>query len=167
MKQWSVVFLRGVVVLIGIVSVVVILRIPLSEGRTTNLDLFSIYADPFILLGYAASTPFFIALYKAYRLLVYIGQNKVFTQNSVNVLRSIRYCAIAQSIFIAMAGLYIKIFHHKDDDPTGFLVICVLTTFFCVVVAIAVSVFEEILQNGVDLKSEKEKLSVYKSSENV
>ena len=57
-----------------------------------------------------------------------------------------------------MAGLYIKIFHNKDDDPAGFLAVCIVTTFVSIVVATAVAVFEKILQNGVDIKSENEQL---------
>ena len=57
-----------------------------------------------------------------------------------------------------MAGLYIRIFHNKNDDPAGFLAMCIVTTFVSLVVATAVAVFEKILQNGMDIKSENEQL---------
>lgn len=158
MKQSSTIFLQGVIVLIGIVALAIMIRFPSTEGRAENLDLFSIYADPFILYGYAASIPFFIALYKAFKLLGYIGQNKAFSLNSVRTLSSIKYCAIVLSILIVMAGLYIMIFHHKDDDPAGFLAMCIVTTFVSLVFATGVAVHEKILQNGVDIKSENEQL---------
>ena len=158
MKQRSTIFLQGVIVLIGIVPLAIMIRFPLTEGRAENLDLFSIYSDPFILYGYAVSIPFFIALYKAFKLLGYIGQNKAFSLNSVRTLSSIKYCAILLSIFIVMAGLYIRIFHNKDDDPAGFLAMCMVTTFVSLVVATAAAVFEKILQNGMDIKSENEQL---------
>jgi len=145
-------------VLIGIMALAIMIRFPLTEGRAENLDLFNIYSDPFILYGYAASIPFFIALYKTFKLLGYIGQNKAFSLNSVKTLSSIKYCAIALSIFIVMAGLYIRIFHNKDDDPAGFLAMCIVTTFVSLVVATAAAVFEKILQNGMDIKSENEQL---------
>ncbi|HTJ48623.1 MAG TPA: DUF2975 domain-containing protein [Cyclobacteriaceae bacterium] len=156
MKRISTIFLQAVIVLIGIVVLAVLIRFPLTEGRATNLDLLSIYADPFILYGYAASIAFFVALYKAFRLLGYIGQNKVFSSNSVGALKSIKYCAIVFSILIVMAGLYIKISHHKDDDPAGFLAICMVTTFASIVVATAAAIFEKILQNAIDMKSEND-----------
>jgi len=134
------------------------IRFPLTEGRAENLNLFSIYLDPFILYGYSASIAFFIALYKAFKLLGYIGQNKVFSLNSVKTLRSIKQCAIVLSILIVAAGIYIRIFHAKDDDPAGFLAICIVTTFVSIIVATAVAVFEKILQNGMDIKSENEQL---------
>jgi hypothetical protein len=156
MKRVPTLFLQAVIVLIGMVALAVLIWSPLTEGRAANLDLLSIYADPFILYGYAASIAFFVALYKAFKLLGYIGQNKVFSPNSVGALKSIKYCAIVLSVFIVMAGLYIKVSHHKDDDPAGFLAICMVTTFASVVVATAAAIFEKILQNAIDMKSEND-----------
>lgn len=156
MKRISTIFLQAVIVLIGIVALAILIWFPLTEGRATNLDLFSIYFDPFILYGYATSIAFFVALYKTFKLLGYIGQNKVFSSNSVKTLKSIKYCAVVLSILIVTAGLYIKIAHDKEDDPAGFLAICIVTTFVSIVVATAAAIFEKLLQNAVDMKSENE-----------
>lgn len=156
MKRTSTLFLQAVIVLIGIVALALLIRLPLTEGRAANLDLFSIYTDPFILYGYAASIAFFIALYKAFKLLGYIGQNKVFSSPSVKALKSIKYCAIVLSILIVLAGLYIRLFHNKDDDPAGFLAICIVTTFVSIVVATAAAIFEKLLQHAIDMKSEND-----------
>ena len=156
MKRISIIFLQAVIVLIGIVALTILIRFPLTEGRAAHLDLFSIYSDPFILYGYAVSIAFFVALYKAFRLLGYIGQNEVFSSNSVKTLKSIKYCAIVLSILIVAAGLYIKISHNKKDDPAGFLAICIVTTFVSIVVATAAAIFEKILQNAIDMKSEND-----------
>jgi hypothetical protein len=156
MKRISIIFLQAVIVLIGIVALAILIRLPLTEGRAANLDLFSIYFDPFILYGYVASIAFFVALYKAFKLLGYIGKNKVFSSGSVRALKSIKYCAIVLSILIVMAGIYIRISHNKEDDPAGFLAICIVTTFVSIVVATAAAIFEKILQNAIDMKSEND-----------
>ena len=156
MKKRSTIFLQVVIVLIGIVALVIMIRFPLTEGRAVNLDLFSIYADPFLAYGYLASIAFFVALYQAFKLLGYIGQNKVFSLNSVKALRNIKYCAIVLSILIVMAALYIRIFHAKDDDPAGFIAIAILATFISIVIATAAAVFEKLLQSAVDIKSEND-----------
>ncbi len=156
MKKTSIIFLQAVIVLIGMVALAILVRMPLTEGRAANLDLVSIYTDPLILYGYAASIAFFIALYKAFRLLGYIRQNSVFSVSSVGALKSIKYCAMALSVLIVIAGVYIRIFHSKEDDPAGFLAICILTTFVSIVVATAAAIFEKILQNAVDMKSEND-----------
>ncbi len=159
MKQSSILFLQGVIALTGIVALSIMIRFPLIEGRAEKLDLFSIYSDPFILYSYVASVPFFIALYKTIKLLGLFGKNEAFSLHSMKTSSSIKYCVILLSILIVMAGLYIRIFHNKDDDPAGFLAMCIVATFVTLVVATAISVFEKILQKGMDLKVENERLN--------
>jgi hypothetical protein len=156
MKQISTVFLQVVVVLIGIGALVLLLWMPLTEGRATNLDLFHIYFDPLILYAYAASIAFFVALYKTFKLFGYIGQNKVFSTDSVKTIKSIKHCAIILGILIVLAGVYIRLFHEKEDDPAGFIAICIVTTFVSIVFATAAAVFEKLLQNAIDMKSEND-----------
>lgn len=156
MKKSSTLFLQAVLVLIGLVTLAVMIRFPLTEGRAVNLDLFSIYADPFIIYAYLASIPFYVALYQAFKLLRYIGRNEVFSLSSVMALRNIKYCAIILSGSIVMAGLYIRMFHAKEDDPAGFLALCIITTFISIVVATAAAVFEKTLQSAVEMKSEND-----------
>lgn len=149
----STVFLQVVVVVIGIMALAILIRLPLTEGRAVNLDLFSIYSDPFILYGYATSIAFFVALLKAFQLFGYIRQNKLFSTYSVNNLKSIKYCGIILSISIVLAGLYIILFHNKEDDPAGFLAICIVTTFVSIVVATVAALFEKLLQNALEQKT--------------
>jgi hypothetical protein len=54
------------------------------------------------------------------------------------------------------AGVYIRIFHSKEDDPAGFIAICIVTTFASVVVATVAAIFEKILQNAIDIKFEND-----------
>ena len=154
MKRISILFLQAVIVLIGIVALTFLIWTPLTEGRATNLDAFSIYSDPFILYVYVASIAFFIILYKAFKLLSYIGQHRVFSSSAIKILKSIKYCAIVLSILIAMAGVYIRLFHNLDDDPAGFLAICALSVFVSIVIATTANVFEMIVQNVIAIKSE-------------
>lgn len=158
MKKSSTVFLQVVVVLIGIVALAIMIRFPLTEGRAANLDLFSIYADPFLVYGYLASISFFVALYQAFKLLGYIGQSKVFSLDSVKALRNIKYCAIVLSVLIVIAAIYIRVSFNgnADDDPAGFIAVSIVTTFISIVVATAAAVFERTLKSAVDIKSEND-----------
>ena len=156
MKKGSTIFLQVVLVLIGVGVLAGLLRFPLTEGRAENLDVFHVYADPFILYGYAASIPFFVALYQAFKLLGFIGQNKVFSMRSVKALRTIKYCAMILSASIILAAVYIRIFHAQDDDPAGFIALSIVTTFMCVVIATAATVFEKLLLKAVQMKSEND-----------
>jgi hypothetical protein len=156
MTKFSIAFLQCVIVLIGLITITFLIWAPLNEGRATNLNLFRIYTDPFILIIYTASLAFFAALYQAFKLLRFIGQNKVFTPSAVKTLQKIKYFGIILCGLILIVGFYIKIFHSKEDDPAGFLAICIVTTFSSFVVATAAAIFEKLLQNAVDIKTEND-----------
>src|SRR3989338_3102530 len=103
MKKNSTIFLRVVIVLVGIVVLVLMLWEPHIEGRNVNATLFAIYfKDPFLAYAYIASIPFFMALYQAFKVLGYAGQNKVFSQAAVKALRTIKCCAITIIGFVAV-----------------------------------------------------------------
>lgn len=153
MRKTSTIILQAVIMLIGIVVLLLLIWLPLTEGRATNLDLIRIYSDPFILYGYAASIAFFVGLYKMFKFLAFAGQGKLYTSDSVAALKSIKLCAMVFAILIVGAGLYIKVFHDKDDDPAGFLALCIATIFFSVVTAGVAARFEKKLQIVTDVKS--------------
>ncbi len=156
MTKFSIAFLQFVIVFIGLITITLLIWAPLNEGRATNLNLFRIYTDPFILLIYTSSLAFFAALFQAFKLLRFIGQNKVFTPSAVKTLQKIKHCGIILCCLILIVGLYIKIFHSKEDDPAGFITICIVTTFSSFVVATAAAIFEKLLQNAVDIKTEND-----------
>src|SRR5215510_4442503 len=85
------IFLQAVIVLIGIGALALMLWEPHIEGRNAHVTLFEIYfKDPFLAYAYTASIAFFVALYQAFRVLGYIGQNKTFSQATVKALRTIK-----------------------------------------------------------------------------
>jgi hypothetical protein len=149
MKKNTIIFLQSLIIIFGIVILSFLIRVPLTEGRAVNLDLYHIYADPFILFGYIASIPFFVALFKVFKILGYYGQNKIFSLIAIREVKIIKYCAILFSILILSAGIFIILFHNKEDDPAGFISLCILTTFLSIVVASIARVFEKKLQKKI------------------
>jgi DUF2975 family protein len=149
------IFLQAVIVLIGIGALFLMLWEPHIEGRNAHATLFEIYfKDPFLAYAYLASIPFFAALYHAFKVLRYIGQNKAFSQEAVKALRTIKFCALAIIGFVAVGELFIVL--GNSDDRAGGVFIGVLITFGSVVIATAATMFERILQGAVDIKSEND-----------
>ena len=144
------IFFQIIIILIGLMALYILIRFPLTEGRASNLDLLSIYLDPFILYGYAASIAFFVTLFNVYKLLGNYGNNKLLSLHSIKNLKIIKFCAIILSILILLAALYIRLFHHKEDDPAGFLAISILTTLISILVATAAAKFQKHLQSAID-----------------
>lgn len=58
MKHTSTLILKVVIFLIAIVVLTAMIWFPQIEGRAVDLDLVSIYMDPFIIYSYIASIPF-------------------------------------------------------------------------------------------------------------
>src|SRR4029079_15598304 len=107
MKRSSTVFLQVVIVLIGIGVLALLLWEPQIEGVNAHATNFEIYfKDPSLALVYAGSIPLFIALYQAFKVLGYVGQNKVFSPEVVNALRPIKYCALAIIGFVVVEELF-------------------------------------------------------------
>src|SRR5882672_240812 len=155
MKRSSTAFLQIVIVLIGIGTLALMLWEPHIEGRNAHATVFEIYfKDPFLAYVYIGSIPFFVALYKAFKVLGYAEQNRIFSQAAVKALRTIKYCAIAIIGFVAVSVIFIM-FSDPDDRPAG-VFMRILITFPAIVVATAASMFERILQNGVEIKSEND-----------
>ena len=156
MNRGASLYLRAVLVLIGIGVLAFMLWEPHIEGRNAHATLFEIYfKDPFLAYAYIASIPFFAALYHAFKVLAYAGQNKIFSQAAVQALRTIKYCALAIIGFVAVDEIIIML-NHGNDDAAGGVFMGVLITFGSIVFATAAAMFERILQNAVDIKSEND-----------
>lgn len=157
MKRASTIFLQVVIMLIGIGVLALMLRFPLYEGRNVNATLFQVYFnDPFLAYVYTASSAFFIALFQAFKLLGYIGQNKVFSEAAVKALRTIKYCALTLVSFIVGAEAYFFMVMRGKDDIAGGVMMGIILIFISTVVASSAAVFERTLQSAVDIKSEND-----------
>lgn len=72
----------------------------------------------------------------------------------MKALRTIKYCAIAIIGFVAGAEIFILF--SNSDDRAGGVFIGILITFGSIVIATAAAMFERILQNAVEIKSEND-----------
>ena len=148
MKRSSTIFLQVVIVALGIGTLALLLWEPHIEGRNVHATLFEIYfKDPFLAYAYIASLSFFVALYQAFKVLGYAGQNKIFSQAAVNALRTIKFCAIAIIGFVAVGEIFIMLGNSDDRPPAIFMGILII--FGSIVIATAAAMFERILQNAV------------------
>jgi O-antigen/teichoic acid export membrane protein len=66
-----------------------------------------------------------------------------------------KYCAIATAVFI-LGGILSLIFFVKGEDIAGPVALGIYATFASIVVATVLAVFQKLLQNAVDIKSEND-----------
>lgn len=149
MKQFSSVFLRTVVMLIGISTLVFLLVMPHFEGRNVDATFFEVYfQDPFLAYAYIASIPFFIALFQVFQLLGFAGRNAFFTQRSVKALQIIQYCGMLMSV-CTVGGVIWLLLSESDDRPPviamGMVALCL-----SIGIAVAAAVFEKRARSAID-----------------
>jgi len=157
MKKGSTLFLQVIITLLGIGALAFMLWEPHLEGRNAHATVFEVYfKDPFLAYAYVASISFFVGLFQAIKVLGYARQNRIFSQEAVNALRTIKYCALALIGFVAVSVIFMPFSAPDDDDGPQGVVMRMVITFGSIVVATATAVFERILQNAVDIKSENE-----------
>ena len=153
MKHGAILFLKAVLVLIGIGALAFLLWEPHIEGRNANATPFEIYfKDPFLAYAYVGSTPFFVGLYQAFKAVGYAGRGLAFSPAAIRAVRTIKYCAIAVIGFVAVGEIFIMF--GDSDDRAGGVFIGLLITVSSIVVATAMAILQPALQKGTGVKPE-------------
>jgi MFS family permease len=151
MKQGPTMFLRLVVILIGLI-VLGLCVFALPAGIMSDNTG---YYRPILLGLYVPAVPFFIALYQTLRLLSHIDTGNAFSQLSVNTLKNIKHCAVIISGLFCLGMPYIFQAADKDDAPgvalLGFIIIGASA-----VIAVFAAVLQKLLQSAMDIKSEND-----------
>jgi hypothetical protein len=154
MKRVSTIFLQSVIVLHGLMTLVILIRFPLYEGRNMNATLTQVYLqDPFLAYMYIAFISVFVAYYQAFIFLTCVRKNRVFTAEAVSALRRIKYCAMTFIGFMLGAEAYFLIIMRGKDDIAGGVMMGLVVILISTVVAVAAGIFEQILQSALELKS--------------
>jgi hypothetical protein len=156
MKRGSTISLQVVIALLGVGVLALLLWEPQVEGGNVNATQFEIYfKDPILAYIYLVFVAFFVGLYQAFKILGYARRNEIFSQRSVRALRIIKYCALTTAIFIVGAEAYLFIFMRGKDDIAGGAVMGAFIILVSAMIATAAAVFQRILQNALEIKSER------------
>lgn len=155
MKQYSTIFLRIAVIIIGIpVLALCIFGLYWLTKNPTNPNYAHILY-PVIIGIYVSAIPFFGALYQALRLLSYIDKNKAFSELSVKALRNIKYCANIISIVYVVILPFVYLVAEKDDAP-GLIIMGMVPIFASMAIGVFAAVLQRLLQDAIDIKSEND-----------
>lgn len=147
------IFLRAIIVLLGLGALAFMFWEPRIEGRNRHAALFDIYfKDPFLAYAYAASIPFFTALYQAFALLGRIGKDNATLRTTVKSLRTIKACALAMIGFAAVGECFI--IAGDSEDRAGGVFMGILIMLGSSVAAAVAAMFEGIVQNAAVVESE-------------
>jgi hypothetical protein len=151
MKKGSTLFLKIALVLLGL-AVAAFCVFVLPVGIMT--DKVGGYRP--ILIGmYVPAIPFYLALFQAWKLLVYIDKHQAFSELSVAALRKIKYCAVTISALYAAGMPWIFRVADMDDAP-GVVAIALTIIFASLVVSTFAGVLQKLVQNAMEIKSEND-----------
>jgi hypothetical protein len=152
MKQIAATSLQILVALLGIGVLAALLWEPHLEGVNANATgLYQIYFDdPFLAYIYFSFIAVFVGLYQAFKLLGYIGRNKTFSQESVQALRSIKYCAITFVAFIVGAEAMIMA-HRGEDDIAGGVAMGLMLILASLAIATIAGIFEKRVRKNLTI----------------
>ena len=156
MKQVSTLFLRGVLILLGVIVLVLcVVWLPGMSAQhiqavpeTRNMHY------PFLLYIYMGTVPFFFAIAQALRVLHYIDKNKAFSEPVVHALRNIKYCAAAIIVIIAAGEAYIRF--ALDGGVDGIVILGGYTMFATAAIAAFAAVLQKLVQSAVAIKKEND-----------
>jgi len=154
MKQGTL-FLKVVVFLIGIpVLALCMLGLFWLTNNPANPDYAQILY-PIVIGIYISVIPFYIALYRTFRLLSYIDKNIAFSELSVKALKCIKYCAIAISTLYVVMMPFVYLVAEKDDAP-GLIIIGMVPIFASIVISVFAAVLQKLLKDAIYIKSDND-----------
>lgn len=139
MKNYRIIFLKMAIGLIFILSII--------------LSLIWIPKLPKVFYAiYPTIIPFFIALFKASKLLSFIEKGEAFSTNSVSCLKSISINAFVIAIFYLSTSMLLIIFNYKNN----FMITSISFFFTSFSISVFSSVLSELMENALKIKSEND-----------
>jgi hypothetical protein len=149
MKKASTLFLRTVVILLGLaVLAFCAITVPMVWGDAGGYR-------PILIGMCVAAMPFFVALYQTMKLLTYIDQGTAFSDTSVRALSIIRRCGIVISFLYAAGMPYIYRVADMDDAP-GVILVGAVIVGASAATAVFSAVLQKLLRNAIDIKKEND-----------
>ncbi|WNS45997.1 DUF2975 domain-containing protein [Paenibacillus sp. MMS20-IR301] len=156
-KPGSTTFLKAVILLFALAALALcVFVVPEIAGFAAELYPDLSYIQVLVMIDlYGAALPFYIALYQAFKLLGYIDRNKAFSETSVQVLKNIKYCAVAISGMFALGMPLFYLMAERDDAP-GIIVIGMIIILAAMVIAVFAAVLQKLLTEAIAIKSEND-----------
>lgn len=149
MKQRTTVFFKLAIIVISItVFALCVFGFYFLANNSANPN-YAYILYPILIGIYTSVIPFYIALYKSFKLLNYISENKISSQASVKALISIKYCALTISTLYLLVMPFIILLADKDDAP-GAILIGALPILISIIIAVFANGLKKKLQKSIE-----------------
>lgn len=153
MKGKSTWFLKGVVLLFGMIVFTLCIWLPELASRDAKVhpDTAS-FLVPFLVCAYGLCITFLVVLYQVFKLLTYIDRNKAFSELSLKSLNVIKKCAFTVIFFIVLGITILKVLSNvTGDDPAGPISLGLMSIFATSIIAAIIDALQKPLKNMLEL----------------
>ncbi|WAA09097.1 DUF2975 domain-containing protein [Fervidibacillus albus] len=148
-------FLMGTVFGLGIIVFLLsVIALPmLAKEVALTYPEYAYLKYPVLIGLYLTTIPFYFALYQAIKLLKLIENNNPFSEQAVNALRKIKYCAAAIGVMYIFGMIFLGTQNalHPSIFILGFVIL-----FSCIVISVFTAVLQELLDHAIKIKTENE-----------
>jgi hypothetical protein len=151
MKQGSTLFLKTVIIVIGIAVLTLCIFVLPMGLRSENVGGYL----PILLGMYIPAIPFFVGLFQGFKILNLIDKRKAFSEEAVNDLKIIKCCGAIISVLYGIGMPYIFMVAQWDDAP-GVVLIGLVFVFASAMVAIMAAILQKLFQDAIEIKLENE-----------
>lgn len=157
MKRASTLFLKAVIILIGLVALgldgLTMWNIGIGSTITFPISLYIVSTG--LIAIYTTIIPFLFALSQGFRLLQNIDNNNAFSETSIDALSKIKCSAFAMSILYWVAMPLVFMLAEYDDAP-GLVLMGAALASVPLVIATFAAVLQKLVQNALDIKLEND-----------
>lgn len=157
MKRATTLFLRAALIVIafGVAALCAIL-IPFLWSDVANSSFSYAYAIYTIfIVMYVAAVPYFIGIYKAWRLLSLIDKGRAFSAESVKVVKALSICGAIISGLYVVSLPFFYIWAQGDDAP-GLVIIGMVLAGVPMIVSVFAALLQRLISEATDIKAENE-----------
>ncbi len=155
-KQGSTTFLKVIIFLLGIaVLALCIFWLPILAIREPKAHPGDYSLYPLLGYAYGCCIAFSVALYQAFKLLIYIEGNNAFSELSLKSLKVIKKCGLTIIIFFVLGIVTLKVISKiSGDDPAGPISLSIMSILVTSIITAIVDVLQKLLKNLLDTKPE-------------
>lgn len=155
-ERCSTVLLRLAVLGVGL-AVLGICGLLLPELRHVGKEFPDYAFAVYVVLAtlYLTTIPYYLGLFKAWKLLGLIDAGRAFTVPAAAALRFIAWCVASIGILYGLSLPWFYVWADRDDAP-GLMVIGLVFTAVPTIVAVCVAVLQRLLHEAIVIKSDND-----------
>jgi Protein of unknown function (DUF2975) len=154
-KERKITFLKIAIFIIGltVLSLCIFLLPALAREAAVMNPEYAYLQYPVLFGLYATAIPFFLALYKAFKMLTYIEREEAFSEFFMVSLRYIKNCALT---IICLYVIGIIVLGGLNALHPGIAIIGIGITFTAIVIVVFSAILQKMLRSAIELKAEND-----------